>query len=131
MANQSLKHPRSCMNLDDFREDIRQHLRYTLAKDAHSSTPLDNYRSVVLAVMDRLHDRWIETQQGYYNHDVKRVYYLSMEYLIGRLLDNMLISLGLQDVAAEAMEDIGLDYYEVRTGEWVVGISNGGMVRLV
>lgn len=118
------------MNLDDFREDIRQHLRYTLAKDEHSSTPWDNYRSVVLAVMDRLHDRWIETQQGYYNHDVKRVYYLSMEYLIGRLLDNMLISLGLQDVAAEAMEDIGLDYDEVRTAEWDAGLGNGGLGRL-
>ncbi|HLR91063.1 MAG TPA: glycogen/starch/alpha-glucan phosphorylase [Balneolaceae bacterium] len=130
MANQSSKNPRSGMNLDDFREDIRQHLRYTLAKDEHSSTPWDNYRSVVLAVMDRLHDRWIETQQGYYNHDVKRVYYLSMEYLIGRLLDNMLISLGLQDVAAEAMEDIGLDYDEVRTAEWDAGLGNGGLGRL-
>src|SRR5690625_4642650 len=117
MANQSSKNPRSGMNLDDFREDIRQHLRYTLAKDEHSSTPWYNYRSVVVAVMDRLHDRWIETQQGYYNHDVKRVYYLSMEYLIGRLLDNMLISLGLQDVAVEERADIGLDYDEVRTYE--------------
>src|SRR5690625_7424672 len=80
--------------------------------------------------MDLLHDRWIETQQGYYNHDVKRVYYLSMEYLIGRLLDNMLISLGLQDVAAEAMEDIGLEYDEVRTAEWDAGLGNGGLGRL-
>src|SRR5690625_7482443 len=109
MANQSSKNPRSGMNLDDFREDIRQHLRYTLAKDEHSSTPWDNYRSVVLAVMDRLHDRWIETQQGYYNHDVKRGYYLSMEYLIGRWLASMLISLGPQQVAAEALEDTGLE----------------------
>src|SRR5690625_6398392 len=53
-----------------------------------------------------------------------------MEYLIGRLLDNMLTRLGLQDVAAEAMEDIGLDYDEVRTAEWDAGLGNGGLGRL-
>lgn len=130
MADTTSKNPRSGMNMDDFREDIKQHLRYTLAKDEHSSTHWDNYKSVVLAVMDRLHDRWIHTQQSYYEGDVKRVYYISMEYLIGRLLDNMLINLGLQDVAAEAMQDLGLDYDEVRNAEWDAGLGNGGLGRL-
>lgn len=121
---------RGGMNVDSFREDIKQHLRYTLAKDEYSSTEWDNYRSVVLSMMDRLHDRWIETQQGYYNDDKKRVYYLSMEYLIGRLLDNMLVNLGMQDIAAEAMEDIGLDYDKVRNAEWDAGLGNGGLGRL-
>lgn len=121
---------RGGMNVDSFREDMKQHLRYTLAKDEYSSTEWDNYRSVVLSLMDRLHDRWIETQQGYYNDDKKRVYYLSMEYLIGRLLDNMLINLGVQDIAAEAMEDIGLDYDKVRSAEWDAGLGNGGLGRL-
>ena len=70
------------MDVDSFREDIEQHLRYTLAKDKYSATQWDDYRSVVLAVMDRLHERWIDTQQGYYDNDVKRVYYISMEYLL-------------------------------------------------
>lgn len=122
--------PRSGMDIDSFREDIRQHLKYTLSKDTFSATEWDNYRSVVLAVMDRLHERWIDTQQQYYDDNVKRVYYLSMEYLIGRLLDNMLINLGLQDVAAEAMEDVGLDYDEIRTTEWDAGLGNGGLGRL-
>lgn len=121
---------RGGMNVDSFREDIKQHLRYTLAKDEYSSTEWDNYRSVVLTVMDRLHDRWIETQQSYYNEDKKRVYYLSMEYLIGRLLDNMLVNLGVQEIAAEAMEDIGLDYDRVRSAEWDAGLGNGGLGRL-
>lgn len=121
---------RSGMDVDSFREDIKQHLRYTLAKDEYSSTNWDNYRSVVLSVMDRLHDRWIETQQSYYNQDKKRVYYLSMEYLIGRLMDNMLVNLGVQDVAAEAMEDVGLDYDKVRNAEWDAGLGNGGLGRL-
>jgi len=122
--------PRTGMDIDSFREDIKEHLRYTLAKDKYSSTNWDNYRSVVLSVMDRLHDRWIETQQHYYKKDVKRTYYLSMEYLIGRLLDNMLINLGLQDVAAEAMAEVGLDYDRVREAEWDAGLGNGGLGRL-
>lgn len=122
--------PRGGMDVDSFREDIKQHLKYTLSKDKYSSTDWDNYRSVVLSVMDRLHDRWINTQQGYYKNDEKRVYYLSMEYLIGRLLDNMLVNLGMQDVAAEAMEDAGLDYDKVRSAEWDAGLGNGGLGRL-
>ncbi|MFO7845175.1 MAG: glycogen/starch/alpha-glucan phosphorylase [Balneolaceae bacterium] len=130
MANSNNSNVRSEMDVDSFREDIKQHLRYTLAKDEYSSTEWDSYRSVVLSVMDRLHDRWIETQQNYYNQDKKRVYYLSMEYLIGRLMDNMLVNLGVQDVAAEAMEEIGLDYDKVREAEWDAGLGNGGLGRL-
>ena len=129
MANNSLN-PRRGMDADSLREDIKQHLRYTLAKDEHSNTRWDNYKSVVLSVMDRLHDRWLNTQQQYYNNDTKRVYYISMEYLIGRLLDNMLVNLGLQDVAAEAIEDLGFDYDDVRSAEWDAGLGNGGLGRL-
>jgi starch phosphorylase len=130
MAKSKNSEVRSGMDVDSFREDIKQHLRYTLAKDEYSSTEWDNYRSVVLSVMDRLHDRWIETQQSYYKNNKKRVYYLSMEYLIGRLMDNMLVNLGVQDIAAEAMEDIGLDYDKVRSAEWDAGLGNGGLGRL-
>ena len=118
------------MDADSFREDIKQHLRFTLAKDEFSSTKWDNYRSVVFSVMDRLHDRWLNTQQEYYSTDAKRVYYISMEYLIGRLLDNMLVNLGMQDVAAEAFEDLGFDYDEIRNAEWDAGLGNGGLGRL-
>lgn len=122
--------PRTGMDVDAFRDDIRQHLYYTLAKDTYSSTEWDLYQSVVLSVMDRLHDRWIKTQQRYYTGGDKRVYYLSMEYLIGRLLDNMLINLGLQDVAAEAFEELGLDYDSIRSAEADAGLGNGGLGRL-
>jgi starch phosphorylase len=125
-----MSQPRTGMDIDSFREDIRQHLRYTLSKDEYSATEWDRYRSVVMAVMDRLNQRWIDTQQHYYQTDAKRVYYLSMEFLIGRLLDNMLINLGLQDVAADAMKDLGLDYDAIREAEWDAGLGNGGLGRL-
>jgi glycogen phosphorylase len=130
MTKNNSVHPRSGMDVDSFREDIKEHLRYTLAKDEFSTTQWDNYKSVVLSVTDRLHDRWLKTQQSYYDNGAKRVYYISMEYLIGRLLDNMLVNLGLQDVAAEAMEEVGLDYDEVRNAEWDAGLGNGGLGRL-
>lgn len=130
MGKKKKADPRAGMDVDSFKEDIKQHLRYTLAKDKYSSTEWDNYRSVVLSVMDRLHDRWLNTQQAYYKNDEKRVYYISMEYLIGRLLDNMLVNLGMQDAAAEAMKELGLDYDKVRNAEWDAGLGNGGLGRL-
>ena len=121
---------RTGMNTDAFREDIEQHLKYTLAKDHDAATKWDLHHSVVLSVMDRLHERWIKTQQGYYDRKVKRVYYLSMEYLIGRLMDNMLINLGLRETAAEAFAEIGLDYDDIRETEVDAGLGNGGLGRL-
>lgn len=121
---------RTGMNAAAFRDDIQQHLNYTLAKDRDVATKWDLHQSVVLSVMDRLHKRWINTQQGYYDRCEKRVYYLSMEYLIGRLMDNMLINLGLQKTAAEAFTELGLDYNAIRETEVDAGLGNGGLGRL-
>jgi len=121
---------RTGMDADAFRDDIKQHLNYTLAKDSDAATQWDLYQSVVLSVMDRLHERWMKTQHGYYDRRVKRVYYLSMEYLIGRLMDNMLINLGLQQTAAEAFEELDLDYDRIRETELDAGLGNGGLGRL-
>ncbi len=121
---------RSGFDVDTIREDIKLHLRHTLSRDEFSTTDWDDYRAVVLTILDRLHDAWLKTQQHYYAIDTKRVYYISMEYLIGRLLDNMVINLGLQDVVAEALDDIGLDYSELRFAEWDAGLGNGGLGRL-
>lgn len=121
---------RSGMDKDSLREDIKLHLRHTLAKDEYSVTNWDKYRSVTLTIMDRLNDRMLKTQQKYYNLGVKRVYYLSMEYLIGRLLDNMLVNLNIRDVVAEALADLDMDYEDIRNSEWDAGLGNGGLGRL-
>ena len=73
------------------------HLEYSLSKDQHTSTNRDLYHSLALAARDRLIERWIKTQQNYYTDDVKRVYYLSAEYLMGRALVNNLINLDMYD----------------------------------
>lgn len=121
---------RSGMDKDSLREDIKLHLRHTLAKDEFSTTSWDKYRSVALTIMDRLNDRMLKTQQHFYKTNAKRVYYLSMEYLIGRLLDNMLVNLDVRDLVAEALDDLDLSYEEIRDQEWDAGLGNGGLGRL-
>lgn len=122
--------PRTGSSADSLATDIEQHLRFTLAKDAFSSNPWDNYRSVVLSVLDRLHDKWIQTQKRYYDEDKKRVYYLSMEFLIGRQLDNALLNLGILDSMKDALDAVGFNLDEIRDAEWDAGLGNGGLGRL-
>ena len=117
-------------DVESIKEDIQRHLKFTLAKDEYSATKWDQYRSVVLAVLDRLHNNWLNTQQSYYKDDVKRVYYLSMEYLIGRLLDNALINLDIKENVQQALDDLGLDYNTLANEEWDAGLGNGGLGRL-
>ncbi len=106
------------------------HLEHTLAKDTYSATPLDRYKALAYAVRDRLIERWIATQQAYYDHDVKRVYYLSLEFLMGRSLATNLINLGLLDQAAEAMRGLGSNFDELEQLEADAGLGNGGLGRL-
>ncbi|HOS38703.1 MAG TPA: glycogen/starch/alpha-glucan phosphorylase [Spirochaetota bacterium] len=106
------------------------HLEYSCAKDEFSATKHDCYTSTALMTRDRLIERWIETQQSYYAADAKRVYYLSLEFLMGRTLGNSLINLGLYDNAHRALVDLGHDLEELREIEWDAGLGNGGLGRL-
>jgi starch phosphorylase len=106
------------------------HLEYSLSKDQYTATERDLYLSLALATRDRLIERWIRTQQLYYNHDVKRVYYLSAEYLMGRLLINNLINLGIYHETKKAMEEVNIDLDDVAESEPDMGLGNGGLGRL-
>jgi starch phosphorylase len=106
------------------------HLTYSLAKDEYSATDRDIYESISLTVRDRLIDGWIKTQQAYYNHDVKRLYYLSMEFLVGRTLGNALINLDMYRNTHKAMKEVGYSLEELRDIEWDAGLGNGGLGRL-
>jgi len=74
--------------------------------------------------------RWIRTQDEYYAQDVKRVYYLSLEYLMGRTLGNSLINMGLMDECAQALHELGYRLEDLREAEWDAGLGNGGLGRL-
>ncbi|MGZ9189210.1 MAG: hypothetical protein ACXW39_04025, partial [Nitrospira sp.] len=73
------------------------HLQFTLAKDQYSATTQDRYQALALAIRDRLVGRWINTQQTYHRRNVKRICYLSLEFLIGRAMGNNVISLLMED----------------------------------
>lgn len=106
------------------------HLEYSLSKDQYTATVRDLYHSLALTARDRLIERWIRTQQLYYDMDVKRVYYLSAEYLPGRFLKNNLINLGMYEETIKAMKELNLDIEELFEEEPDPGLGNGGLGRL-
>jgi len=117
-------------DVETLQKSFIRHLKYSLAKDEYSATKNDRYKSIVFTTRDRLVQRWIDTQQAYYNQDAKRVYYLSLEFLMGRTLGNSLINIGLYENAFRALIDIGYNLEELREIEWDAGLGNGGLGRL-
>ena len=85
---------------------------------------------LALAVRDQLVDRWIATQQTHHKKNVKRVYYLSLEFLIGRMMGNNVINLRMEDICRTAMSQEGLDWEDLREYEIDAGLGNGGLGRL-
>lgn len=118
------------MTKEGLEKSFRYNRQYTLAKDQFTATAYDNYLAMAHTVRDRLVERWISTQQRYHRAKMKRIYYLSMEFLIGRLLGNNLYNLGIWDEAKGAMEDLGFDLEEIREEEMDAGLGNGGLGRL-
>jgi len=118
------------MNSEAIKESFVNHMEFSLGKDEYSATQHDCYSSIALATRDRLIERWLETQQTYYKQNVKRMYYLSLEFLIGRTLGNSLINLGLYREADKALMDLGYSLEELRETEWDAGLGNGGLGRL-
>jgi len=116
--------------VEQIKESFLRHRHYSLAKDEYTATDYDNFLSLAYTVRDMLFDRWIKTQQTYYNKDVKRVYYLSLEFLMGRTLGNALVNLGIEKEAEVAMKELGLDIAELREEEKDAGLGNGGLGRL-
>ncbi|MDM8538291.1 glycogen/starch/alpha-glucan phosphorylase [Desulfobacterales bacterium HSG17] len=106
------------------------HLEYSLSKDQYTATMRDLYQSLALTARDRMIERWIQTQQMYHDHDVKRIYYLSAEYLMGRVLITNLINLGIYDETKKAMDELHIHIDELAEMEPDMGLGNGGLGRL-
>ena len=115
---------------EEFRRDLLDHLLYTCVKEAHDAGPVDIYRAMAHAVRDRLVLRWLATQRTYVEHDVKRVHYLSAEFLTGRSLGLCLLNLGLYGAAEQVASSLGYDLGEVLEAEGDPGLGNGGLGRL-
>jgi starch phosphorylase len=118
------------IDLSGIQESFGVRMTYSIAKDEHTATVFDAYQALAFAVRDRLIERWFATQDSYYRRDAKRVYYLSMEFLMGRALGDNLFNLTAYDLHAEAMAQLGLDIEELREQEMDAGLGNGGLGRL-
>jgi starch phosphorylase len=117
-------------NSTDLQRSFMRHLQYTLVKDKYSASKADLYLALAYAVRDMLVERWLDTQQTYYNNDAKRVYYISMEFLMGRTLGNSLINLDIMNEWENALKEMGIDVKDLQEHEWDAGLGNGGLGRL-
>uniref|UniRef100_A0A671PQR1 Alpha-1,4 glucan phosphorylase n=1 Tax=Sinocyclocheilus anshuiensis TaxID=1608454 RepID=A0A671PQR1_9TELE len=117
-------------NVADLKKNYNRHLHFTLVKDRNVSTKRDYYFALAHTVRDHLVGRWIRTQQSYYEKDPKRVYYLSLEFYMGRTLQNTMVNLALENACDEAMYQLGLDMEELQEMEEDAGLGNGGLGRL-
>ncbi|MGB1109709.1 MAG: glycogen/starch/alpha-glucan phosphorylase [Gammaproteobacteria bacterium] len=111
-------------------EDYRRHYNHTLGRDEYCTAVHYMYEALALVMRDRLLERWKRTNATYHDNDVKRVYYLSLEFLMGRSLSNAMLNLGLTDDMEKALESLGLVLEELREGEPDAGLGNGGLGRL-
>ncbi|CAF1456039.1 unnamed protein product [Rotaria sordida] len=117
-------------NVASVKKTFNRHLHFTVVKDRNVATNRDYYLSAAYTVRDHLVGRWIRTQQHYYDTDPKRVYYLSLEYYMGRSLSNMMVNLGIESEIDEALYELGLSIEELEDFEDDAGLGNGGLGRL-
>ncbi len=113
-----------------FREAILRHLKSTFARDPFTATRNDWWSATCMAARDLMLERYIATQSVHASKNVRRVYYLSLEYLMGRVLSNNLVNLGLREVAGAALKSLGQDLESVTEEEADMGLGNGGLGRL-
>lgn len=109
---------------------IVQHLKYSMGKRISDASLEDIFYSLGLAVRENMIDKLFETDERYQNHNVKRMYYLSLEYLIGRSLSNNLINLGIFDICSDALKQLGVNLSDIIETETDAALGNGGLGRL-
>ena len=125
-----IKHDYQGTDATSFKQSLSNRLVYTVGKDPLTATDRDWFHAAAYSVRDRLIERWMETMRTYYRQDAKRVYYLSLEFLMGRALSNSLHNLGVHEEFAQALEEIGLDMGQLEYVEDDAGLGNGGLGRL-
>ncbi|MCP4180639.1 MAG: glycogen/starch/alpha-glucan phosphorylase [bacterium] len=115
---------------DSLKETFLEHLEYTLVKDRNSVTREDSYKALAYAIRDKLVHNYLRTKNEYKKQDAKKVYYLSMEFLMGRLMGNTLMNLFEYKKSGEILKELGYDLDKIRDLEPDMGLGNGGLGRL-
>jgi starch phosphorylase len=111
-------------------ESIRRHVKYSLGKAWRDLSTKDLFTAVALSVRDQLVERMLETEERYRENDPKRLYYLSIEFLLGQSLGNNLRNLGVRELYRQALNKLGVNLEEVEQSEEDAALGNGGLGRL-
>ena len=126
----STKKPKFSFDKELFKRSVLYNVKTLYRKDLEEATSQQIFQAVSYAVKDQIVERWMETQKAYEKEDPKMVYYMSMEFLMGRALGNNMINLkGYADVK-EALEELGLDLNVIEDQEPDAALGNGGLGRL-
>ncbi|PWC11741.1 glycogen phosphorylase [Brenneria roseae subsp. americana] len=112
------------------KHSIAYKLMFSVGKDPSIATQHDWLNATLLAVRDRMVERWLRSNRAQLSQDVRQVYYLSMEFLLGRTLSNALLAMGLYDDLKAALDDMGLELDDLLQEETDPGLGNGGLGRL-
>lgn len=115
---------------EEFKKEVRDYVKVVSRKTMEEATQLDIYKGVAYGLKDYIIDQWIATHKEYEQKDVKTVYYLSMEFLTGRALGNIIINLAACKEIKEAIEEMGLDLNVIEDQEPDAALGNGGLGRL-
>ncbi len=130
MDPNAFKHDYLDTDAGTIQRSISNRLVYSIGKDPYTATSHDWLQALSYVVRDRLIERWMETQRSYYRTDTKRIYYFSLEFLIGRSLANSMLNMGFMDDCDEALCKLGLDLEELEELEHDAALGNGGLGRL-
>ena len=115
---------------EEFKKKVRDEAKMLYRKTLEEVSDRHKFVAVAYAVKDIVIDQWIATQKAYEKADAKTVYYLSMEFLMGRALGNMIINLSSRNEIKEAIEELGLDLNVIEDQEPDAALGNGGLGRL-
>lgn len=118
------------MSKEDIKSSLQDIRAHYLAKNQATATTLDNFHALALTIRHRIVVSWMRTQSRYHEKNIRRVYYLSMEFLIGRLLGNYMFNLGKEKDVETALRELNINLDDVRNQEMDAGLGNGGLGRL-
>ncbi len=119
-----------CLDVDAFKQTILNNLRYTIAKTPGTATDRDWFNAIAYSLKKCMTEHWMATTHEYYQQDSKRVYYLSLEFLMGRTLIKSLLNMGVYEVCNQAIEQLGLSLDHIAELEPEPALGNGGLGRL-
>lgn len=117
-------------NKEDFKDSFLKRLEMMYGKKFDESTKRDQYQTLGNMVREHISSNWITTNEWNRANNNKQVYYLSIEFLLGRLLSQNLLNLGIRDVVHEGFADLGINLEEIEESEADAGLGNGGLGRL-